>query len=171
MKTLFRVPSFINQLVRNSTNCHPGFNLYVIKGSTVTPSCEGVIVASEQRAQPTETTEIEEYTKYLLSIQGAHWYNDMSSSEYYWLDDKLWKGTSCWRSDHIVVKGINTSAGQPDMLVAWSTWDVFTKAWTAMTTDDNMWVTHSFTSEPSDHGSDHSEEADMSGKRLVIRRN
>ncbi len=72
MKTLFRVPSFINQLVRNSTNCHPGFNLYVIKGSTVTPSCEGVIVASEQRAQPAETTEIEEYTKYLLSIQGAH---------------------------------------------------------------------------------------------------
>jgi hypothetical protein len=92
------------------------------------------------------------------------------------------------------------------MLVAWSTWDVFTKAWTAMTTDDNMWVTHSFTSETlvsewnesgcrrvwlrlsgytvtttdngvsqadlsSDHGSDHSEEADMIGKRLVIRRN
>ena len=74
MKILFRVPSFINELVRNSTNCHPGFHLYVIKGSTVTPPCEGVIEASEQRAQPAEPTEIEEYTKYLLSMQpeGVH---------------------------------------------------------------------------------------------------
>ena len=67
------------------------------------------------------------------------------NTEYYWLDDNLWKGTSCWRSDHIVAKRFNTASGQPDMLVAWSTWDVSTKAWTVMTTDDtdDMWVTHS----------------------------